>query len=544
MSASSGGAHANPLQTPNSATPTEGGGHAVDRVVHRQHEEVVVRDGDGVTVHEKKEVVEMTTGGDVVRTIDSAGVHDHPPRAPETAKVVDSIGPGHKGCILDGHIGGGRTDRGDPVARHRHLLEHSLSRDMGCTSPYYSQYFGQQDIFNRLTDHRFFPVSSRGRFDPATGHGLGLAQRDIHDRTGRPVSPTRKHPTLQWKRPASFESARCLWIFRNGDGHDDGTRYYLKTNLGRYTLKNIYAELSKILKPTGGAIRELYDQKLHRIIRVEQLKDGGCYLACEVPWVKWVVLSLSIQRHMATIYRADIERDMARLLKKEPDSATKPLRPSLCPPPPRKSRVAASIMTALNKRGISALLTAKEEDDDGDGMNHSRTEIQTSLSPRRPEIISIRTLVSSSERPQSGRRSTDYQKFFDKLRETHEDDRDEAQRMSLIVVSMLTAQVKDAYRALNLSYDAEWEKILDRAKSLKHRYKAAGDKRHLARVYKAFSILEADRKKKLYGGDEQLIGRSRRDRELDGMFNHMSKEIAKRRREESEVGGSSSAGRV
>ncbi|KAF4720000.1 hypothetical protein FOZ62_017903, partial [Perkinsus olseni] len=110
---------------------------------------------------------------------------------------------------------------------------------------------------------------------------------------------------------------------------------------------------------------------------------------------------------------------------------------------------------------------------------------------------------------------------------------------SLIVVSMLTAQVKDAYRALNLSYDAEWEKILDRAKSLKHRYKAAGDKRHLARVYKAFSILEADRKKKLYGGDEQLIGRSRRDRELDGMFNHMSKEIAKRRREESEVGGSS-----
>ncbi|KAF4657815.1 hypothetical protein FOZ61_006038 [Perkinsus olseni] len=115
---------------------------------------------------------------------------------------------------------------------------------------------------------------------------------------------------------------------------------------------------------------------------------------------------------------------------------------------------------------------------------------------------------------------------------------------SLIVVSMLTAPVKDAYRALNLSYDAEWEKILDRAKSLKHRYKAAGDKRHLARVYKAFSILEADRKKKLYGGDEQLIGRSRRDRELDGMLNHMSKEIAKRRREESEVGGSSSAGRV
>ncbi|EER09341.1 hypothetical protein Pmar_PMAR026116 [Perkinsus marinus ATCC 50983] len=109
---------------------------------------------------------------------------------------------------------------------------------------------------------------------------------------------------------------------------------------------------------------------------------------------------------------------------------------------------------------------------------------------------------------------------------------------------MLTSQLKDAYRALNLSYDAEWEKIMDRARSLKHRYKAAGDKRSLARVYKAFSILEADRKKRLYGGDEQLIGRSRRDRELDGMYNHMTKEIAKRRREETAVGGSASAERV
>lgn len=259
MAASSGGAHTTPPEHPNPDST-----HPSDQVVLREHEEVVVRGSDGITVRDKEVLEITTTEGDVVRAFHSTEDKGRPAR-PAYSEVAPVVG--HKGCILNGRIGGRTRDRRDPMARHRHLLEHSFSRDMGCTSQYYTQYFDQHDIVQRLTDHRFFPVRSRARFE-----GQGRS-------TGRPTSPTRK--LMQWKRPPSFESAKCLWIFRNGDGHDYGTRYYLKTNLGRYSLKNIYAELSDILKPPGGAIRELYDQKLDRITKVGQLVDGGCYLACE-----------------------------------------------------------------------------------------------------------------------------------------------------------------------------------------------------------------------------------------------------------------------
>ncbi|KAF4672084.1 hypothetical protein FOL47_000951 [Perkinsus chesapeaki] len=507
-----------------------------DVIIHRKHQVEVVRDKEGHKDKRENDIVEMATanagGFDVVRM-----VHEDKERSNPAAQVAGPMGPGHRGCILDGYINE-RVSHGDPVARHRYLLEHSLARDMGCTGDFYSQYFGQHDAFNRLSDYRFFPVRHKERFDPATGQGLGILAEDFYDSVGRPISPAHHHRALHRKRPpAGVESAKCIWVFRNGDGHDIGTRYFLKTNQGRYTLKHICVELSGILKPTGGAIRELYDQKLDKITKVSELKDGGCYLACEGSGPTSNRLGGARGQlsscQMFEIRAGEIERDMVRLLQKDPNAAgsSKHERKALYPAPPAHRGIAASINVVLKRHGLAGLLTERKRESETDEESCPAWPRGIFLEPEQSycqlNLVTIEDVLLPRYR-QSGRLPTDYHDFFDRLREEYEDCRDDAQRA-----------VKEAYLALNLSYDAEWEKILERAKSLKHRYKAAGDRRRLARVYKAFSILEADRKKKLYGGDEQLIGRSRRDRELDGMFNHMSKEIAKRHREESVAGSSS-----
>mmetsp|Transcript_26696 Transcript_26696/g.69022 ORF Transcript_26696/g.69022 Transcript_26696/m.69022 type:complete len:497 (-) Transcript_26696:109-1599(-) len=82
----------------------------------------------------------------------------------------------------------------------------------------------------------------------------------------------------------------------------------------------------------------------------------------------------------------------------------------------------------------------------------------------------------------------------------------------------------DPYKVLGVARNAELQEVREQAKKLKKKYKARRDKKGLAAMYAAWEAVESD---KMQTRQLQLLGRSRKERELDGAFRRQGREIVK-----------------
>lgn len=169
-------------------------------------------------------------------------------------------------------------------------------------SGYYNRYMARP-VFDRLTDAAYYSGTHRERFDEY-GLGRGLAGREYvyyfdgmtessqrkHEvvstveRHHRPVTPTRRGllsaRDIQSKHGVQALTPKLIWIYRNGDAYHEGERYFVKAHI--QSMKQLYRELTPLVRPFGAcAVREIYDQRGRKILRLEELLDNGKYLACE-----------------------------------------------------------------------------------------------------------------------------------------------------------------------------------------------------------------------------------------------------------------------
>ncbi|GIX64476.1 doublecortin [Babesia caballi] len=151
-----------------------------------------------------------------------------------------------------------------------------------------------RDVFERLTDHRFFTGTHRERFDEH-GNGRGLAGReDVYIYDGNTESASRVHevystvmrrphaPVLQkgtlgvQKYGVQVATPKLMWLYRNGDKFDDGTAFYVRPFIK--TMDILFLKMADDITLIAGPIRRIYDQNLRLVTSVEEIVDGAKYL--------------------------------------------------------------------------------------------------------------------------------------------------------------------------------------------------------------------------------------------------------------------------
>ncbi|KAK1938399.1 hypothetical protein X943_000913 [Babesia divergens] len=177
---------------------------------------------------------------------------------------------------------------------------------VAATSPYPLQTFPRshrhchppqlksRDVFERLTDHRFFTGMHRERFDE-NGNGRGLAGReDVYIYDGNTPSTSRIHEVYSTvlrkphkpviprgtlgmqKYGVQISTPKLMWLYRNGDKFHDGVAFYVRPFIKNMDI--LFMEMSKELTLIAGPIRKIYDQNLQVITRLEDIVDGAKYL--------------------------------------------------------------------------------------------------------------------------------------------------------------------------------------------------------------------------------------------------------------------------
>ncbi|CDR95172.1 hypothetical protein, conserved [Babesia bigemina] len=151
-----------------------------------------------------------------------------------------------------------------------------------------------RDVFERLTDHRFFTGIHRERFDE-NGNGRGLAGReDVFLYDGNTESASRVHEVYSTvmrpphervlprgtlgvqKYGVQIATPKLMWLYRNGDKFHDGTAFYVRPFIKNMDV--LLFNMGKELTLIAGPIRRLYDQNLRQVTSVDEIVDGAKYL--------------------------------------------------------------------------------------------------------------------------------------------------------------------------------------------------------------------------------------------------------------------------
>lgn len=91
-------------------------------------------------------------------------------------------------------------------------------------------------------------------------------------------APTSKE--IQSRHGIQSLTPKLIWVYRNGDAHHEGERVFIKAHIR--SLPQLCRELTSVVRPFGAcAVKELYDQRLRKVSRLDELVDNGKYLACE-----------------------------------------------------------------------------------------------------------------------------------------------------------------------------------------------------------------------------------------------------------------------
>ncbi|KJP87172.1 hypothetical protein AK88_03219 [Plasmodium fragile] len=168
-----------------------------------------------------------------------------------------------------------------------------------------------ENVFDRLTDANFYTGMHKHKFDTLRSRGAakGTSQHfNLNHLLTRGADPTEQHPrticeqgttkktTTSW----TMERKKCrrcvvtpgtlgmqkygiqiarpknIWLFRNGDEHHNGLLFLLKPHIHNW--KSLLTEINKVLGPTIGPVRIIYNANFRQVQTVEGLNDGEKYL--------------------------------------------------------------------------------------------------------------------------------------------------------------------------------------------------------------------------------------------------------------------------
>ncbi|EPR63093.1 doublecortin [Toxoplasma gondii TgCatPRC2] len=153
---------------------------------------------------------------------------------------------------------------------------------------------GHKNVFERLTDTAYYTGSHRERFDEF-GNGRGIAGREyLYAYDGLTESPSRCHEVYSSviKRPrkpvvtpgtlgiqrfgVQIPAPRLMWLYRNGDKHDDGTPFFVRPYIK--SMESLYQQITKEITPIAGPVRRIFDQNFRVITDLDDIVDGAKYL--------------------------------------------------------------------------------------------------------------------------------------------------------------------------------------------------------------------------------------------------------------------------
>lgn len=170
-----------------------------------------------------------------------------------------------------------------------------------------AEYDLSRPVVDRLCDPRFYPGSSRTRFFDEEGRSLSLTElreerstsnnfyitgaqgdrdnsylfrRDIIFGPGAHPSEyiTASSPMVHSRDALEVHRGKVIVVFRNGDPYHYGDTFVLQSSIR--SMAQLFRKLTELLRPPCPII-ELFDVRMRRLSRVDEVQHGERYLACE-----------------------------------------------------------------------------------------------------------------------------------------------------------------------------------------------------------------------------------------------------------------------
>ncbi|SBS84411.1 apicortin, putative [Plasmodium ovale curtisi] len=153
-----------------------------------------------------------------------------------------------------------------------------------------------KDVFARLTDTKFYTGMHKERFAEMQKCSGKVTTADHYAdgkvvigmrRKGEEYTQTftgKRHiravvtPGLLGIQKYGIQIARPknIWLYRNGDRYHNGLLFLVKPYMTNW--KWLLTEITNVLVPIIGPVRNVYDQNFKRVKSVEELRDGAKYL--------------------------------------------------------------------------------------------------------------------------------------------------------------------------------------------------------------------------------------------------------------------------
>ncbi|CAA9988661.1 apicortin, putative [Plasmodium knowlesi strain H] len=154
-----------------------------------------------------------------------------------------------------------------------------------------------ENVFDRLTDENFYTGMHKQKFDAlrrraaskgicqnlklkhlqVEGGGItgGHPPRTIFQKKCKTSVVTPGTLGMQ-KYGIQIAQPKNIWLFRNGDEHHNGLLFLVKPHVNNW--KSLLSEITKVLSPTIGPVRIIYNANFRLVRTVKELNDGEKYL--------------------------------------------------------------------------------------------------------------------------------------------------------------------------------------------------------------------------------------------------------------------------
>ncbi|VUZ96467.1 apicortin, putative [Plasmodium vivax] len=153
-----------------------------------------------------------------------------------------------------------------------------------------------RNVFDRLTDANFYTGMHKQKFDTLRSRAAseGTSQKcklnNLLTRGGNPAEQPPRGifqkkgktgkpcvvPLGVQKYGIQIARPKNIWLFRNGDEHHNGLLFLVKPHVHNWTW--LLSEITKVLGPTIGPVRTIYNANFRQVHTVEALNDGEKYL--------------------------------------------------------------------------------------------------------------------------------------------------------------------------------------------------------------------------------------------------------------------------
>ncbi|EUD68299.1 hypothetical protein C922_01319 [Plasmodium inui San Antonio 1] len=163
-----------------------------------------------------------------------------------------------------------------------------------------------QNVFDRLTDANFYTGMYKQKFDTLRSRAAekGTCQNvKLNQLVAEGGDPTEQNPPPIFEKQKKTQKKRqikcktgvvtagtlgvqkygiqiappkTIWLFRNGDEHHEGLLFLVKPHVHNW--KSLLREITKVLGPTIGPVRTIYNANFLQVRTVEALNDGEKYL--------------------------------------------------------------------------------------------------------------------------------------------------------------------------------------------------------------------------------------------------------------------------